>query len=189
MAVDLNRETRAMILSALPFPPLPVEVHRVENDAFLTSGSTVTTTHTLIAQCMDACVLKGDQEFNRQRKARQIEVLQEFLYKLATDAFRYSKDELYHFYCEFSYKHICTFFDERDYPDVRFLPFGYVAKGDPVHRKIVEYYLAQGIIMNDTKSKTPQEVAVLDLGGILLLIRDRLGHSMTEDEFATVNQN
>jgi hypothetical protein len=182
MAVDLNRETRAMILSCLPFPPLPVEVHRVEGDACLTSDITITTTHALIAQCMDACVLKNDPEFNKKRKALQIQVLQEFLYKLASEAFRYTKDDLYHFYCEFSYKHICTFFNKNDRPEIRFLPYGYVVKGDPVHRKIVEYYVAQGIIMDDSKTKTPQEVASMEMGDIFLLIRDRLGHSMTPEE-------
>lgn len=172
---DPLRETRAMMLSALPYPPLPVEVDRVEDGTCMTSGvKAVTTVHALIAQCVNACALRNDDAANFERKNRQHRVLKEFLHSLAAKGFLWDDERLYDFYCQFCYKHLCTYFPEDAKPDVRFKPWDYVVKGDACHNQLVDYYRAQGVIFEE---EVIADVSGLDVVSILILLRDRIGRS------------
>lgn len=173
---DPLREQRAMILCALPYPPLPVEVGKVEGNSMILSDETaVTTTHTLIAQCMNACALKNDVVFNKQREQRQRLVLQEFLHRLAQIGFLLEGEKLYDLYCEFSYKHICTFFQEGEHPQVNFQPYHSVCVGDQVHKKIVEYCNAQDILFKEPA----RNYSYMSLNALLKVSRAKMG--MVED--------
>jgi hypothetical protein len=176
---DPLREQRAMILCALPYPPLPVQVGKVESNSMILSGEVaVTTTHALISQCMNACVLKNDSVFNKKRQERQRQVLQEFLYKLAQIGFLLEGVRLYDLYCEFSYKHIKTFFEEHEHPSVQFLPYDSVCIGDAVHQKMVEYCKAQCILFKET----PEDYEHMNLDSLLKACRKKLGTAEDDSE-------
>lgn len=166
------REMRAMMLGALPYPPLPVEVGKVEDMQI--TGSTVTTTHTLIAQCVQVSMQKNDQAENERRQKRQKLVLQEFLRRLAEIGFLQDGHDLYRLYCEFSYKHIGTYFPEGFPLDLRFLPLEYIAVGDATHQKMVEHFNAQSVLF---KEETIEDVQNLPAILILRKLRDKLGHA------------
>lgn len=172
---DPLRETRAMMLSALPYPPLPVEVDKIEDGTCILSGQTgVTTTHALLAQCVNACALRNDDAANFERKQKQLKVLQEFLHSLAAKGFLWNDERLYYFYCEFNYKHLCTYFPDGNNPEVRFKPWDYIVKGDACHQQLVDYYRAQGVIFEE---EVIADVSGLDVVSILILLRDRIGRS------------
>ena len=72
---DPLREMRTMILLSLPYPPLPMVVGKVEGDTQLLTGEdAVTSSHTLIARCLDAAVERADPVDNERRKKAQQEV-------------------------------------------------------------------------------------------------------------------
>jgi len=72
---DSLREMRTMILISLPYPPLPMVVGKVEGDTQTLTGEDATTTsHTLIARCLDAAVERSDAADNARRKKAQQEV-------------------------------------------------------------------------------------------------------------------
>ena len=72
---DSLREMRTMILISLPYPPLPMVVGKVEGDTKILTGEDATTTsHTLIARCLDAAVERSDAADNARRKKAQQEV-------------------------------------------------------------------------------------------------------------------
>lgn len=176
--VDTLRETRTMVLCSLPYPPLPVRVGKVANNEFTIEGDSVVCTHTLLAQLINACVLKNDQTFNKEREKKQRMVLQEFLHRLGCGGFDWTDPKvLYQFYCEFNYKHIGTYFNtekgERP-PEVCFMPYDFMSVGDKHHTKLCEYFKAQGVIFEE---KEIEDVSKKDLGYILFKLRDRMGHS------------
>jgi len=70
---DPLREVRTMILLSLPYPPLPVPVSRVEADAGVTCGEALTTTHTLIARCLNSSALRNAPAENDARRTKQME--------------------------------------------------------------------------------------------------------------------
>jgi hypothetical protein len=175
--VDTLREPRTMILCALPYPPLPITVNSVAADELVLTGDlTVTTTHSIIARCIHACVELNDKEFNKTREAKQRHVLQEFRHELGCGGFDITDPEkLYKFYCKYNYKHICTYFkDNEPRPEVNFLPLDHMAVGDKYHKKLVEYHNAQAILFDE---KDAGDVSHLSAHKILFLLRDRMGHS------------
>ena len=174
--VDTMRETRAMVLCALPYPPLPVECEKMLSDSMMTASELdVTTSHTLLAQCMNSAVLKNDMAANNARKARQIQVLQEFLHELVTVGFELRGEPLYQFYCKHALKHIGTYFDVSCPPDIRFKPYSYMTVGDKSHAKMVEYCLAQGILYQEKPDA--RRISRMDLAKLLVLIRSRVGET------------
>lgn len=170
--MDDLREMRAMYLGALPYPPLPVQVGKVEDMQL--AGETVTTTHSLIAKCLQECAHINNKEENKKRKVRQTSVLQQFLKRLADVGFLQEGEDLYRLYCEFSYKHIATYFPEGHPLDIRFMPMDYMSVGDKTHEKLVEYFKAQCILFEE---ENPDDVSSMQLGDILKLLRDKLGRA------------
>lgn len=168
-----------MVLCALPYPPIPVDVEHMMPDCMMTENDLdVTTTHTLLAQCMNACVLKNDQSLNNSRQGRQVIVLQDFLHGLATEGFELKDEALYQFYCKHSMNHIATYFDANCPPEVKFKPYSYMTVGDKSHSKLVEYAIAQGVLFEENQTK--QQVArirKLPLNQLLSLIVKRMGAS------------
>ena len=148
MSIDSLREIRQMVLAALPYPPLPVEVKSVQGDSRILDVDKVASTHDLYGVCMNACVAKNDAKFNMEREKRQREVLVTFLHALSRGAYHLTGPALYNFYCDFSYRHLCCYFSENDRPQVWFKPHGYICKGDPAHKMMVSHLRGQRAIVD-----------------------------------------
>lgn len=136
---DPLREMRTMILLSLPFPPIPVQVSKVE-DGIIQQTDSVITTHDILAVCLNSAAARGDQIHNHERRTRQRQVLQRFLHAMATQGFTGTIEDLYHLYCEYSLLHVSTYFpDSSRPPEVIFMPFSYTSKNDPVHKQMCQY--------------------------------------------------
>lgn len=167
---DAFREQRTMLLVAQIFPPLPVMVGKVSEDCNMVDYETVTNSHALLARCIDECAARNDEKRNKIRKEKQIRVFREFMEMLAKTGFWLEGRALYDVYCEFSYRHISSYFDTP--PEVKFMPYEYMSVGDKTHAKLCEYFRGQGILFQE---KNTPDVSNKPLGEILLLLRDRLG--------------
>ena len=175
-----------MVLLSLPFPPLPVYVRAVDALELSAQGEmTETTTHTLLARCMDAEAGRGDQERNARRRKRQTEAFQKFVQDLALRGFDMEPPELFEFYCEHSRTYLHTYFEEGELRmDVMFARLEDAVKGSKPHTKLSEYCAAQSILFKDEPPKTRAFYERKGFGSLLLISRDRLGHKMTEEEHA-----
>lgn len=143
----------------------------------LEDTDSVTTTHALFALMMNRAAEANNMQQNKDRELRQRRVLRDFLHALAHHGFVLNDKHLYDLYCEFSYKHLSTYFPEDAPPgDVRFLPMDYMSAGDECHQKLCEYFRAQTIIYQEDP-KTAPDVSRLPLLDILILCRDRLGRA------------
>lgn len=177
--MDSAYEIRSMILASTPYPPLPVVVSQVED---MTVGQeTVTTSHAVLSQCLQTAAVKNDDKANKDRQRRQIEVFQRFLHGLAESGFDLSGGELYDFYCRHTKLHLETYFDGKE-TELRFMPLSYIAKGDQVHQRMCEYMAAQSILFKDPVPKDVSQFLTKSYAYLLELARDRLGHTMTDEE-------
>ena len=184
---DPNREIRTMILVMLPYPPLPVMAARVEADSGVLQEDAVTTSHTFVAKILDEALARNDFEMNRERKGRQTRVFQEFLHVMATEGFSCDMERLYLIFCRFTLQHIGTFFPPNHTLDIRFQPFSYTTKGDKTHAKVAEYLAAQSIFYEDKPPITREQYLCYEFPEMLKVVRDRLGHVMTDDERARLD--
>jgi hypothetical protein len=175
-----------MVLLSLPYPPLPVYVRSADPLELSAQGElTETTTHTLLARCLNAEAERGDQERNARRRKRQTEVFRKFLQDLALRGFDMEPPELFEFYCEYSKQYIHTYFEEGELRmDVMFARLEDTPKGGKVHSKMCEYMAAQSILFKDEPPKTRAHYERKGFASLLLMARDRIGHKMTEDEHA-----
>ena len=57
-----------------------------------------------------------------------------------------------------------------------------MSKGDHVHKKMCEYMAAQSVLFEDTPVQTAEFYSRKSFLGLLNIARDRLGHTMTEEE-------
>ena len=87
MSEDSLREIRTMIIAALPFPPLPVLVARLEQGDGRLHERGETTVHTLIARCLDECARRRDPAGDRERRMRQCRAFQRLVHAIGTDGF------------------------------------------------------------------------------------------------------
>jgi len=179
---DSLREMRAMILLSLPYPPLPVSVSRVEANEGVTCGEALTTTHTLIARCLNTAAVRNSPAENVARRARQTEIFQRFLHAMGTVGFFEPPEGVYRIYCDFSRQHIATYFPDGHPLDIPVQPLQSVCRGDPVHRKMAEYMAGQSIFYEDSPVVTREDYMRRTYAEMLLLLRHRLGHAMTEGE-------
>ena len=69
--MDQNREIRAMILASLPYPPLPVEAKRLEDDNKL-GDVVVTTSHDILSHLLEAICVQGNASIHKNRQERQL---------------------------------------------------------------------------------------------------------------------
>lgn len=180
---------RAMILLTLPYPPLPLLAARVEQDDGRLQDDGVVTSHTLLARALVEAVARNSPAENTRRKARQIDVFQRFLHVMGTDGFFSAPERVYQIYCAFTIEHIATYFPSGHPLDIRFQPFASICKGDPVHAKIAEYLASQSLFFEDPVPMTREHYLQLDLIDCLRACRDRLGHAMTDEERARLENN
>lgn len=185
---DSNREIRTMILLTLPYPPLPVLAARTELDDGRLHEDEVTTSHTFIAQGLQEAMARNDKPFNRERRKRQQKVFQDFLHAMATEGFACDDERLYRIYCSFSLGHLATYFPPLHPIDVRFQPLAYVARNDRCHVKMAEYMAAQSLFYEDQPPITREQYLRLSFPEMLRACRDRIGHVMTAEERARLEQ-
>lgn len=184
---DSLREIRTMILLSLPYPPLPVSVAHVEADECrLVGEETVTTTHTLIGQCLNGAVLRADEAANAVRKAGQRRALQRFLHHMATAGFFGTAQDVFTIYCQATMEHVASFFPEGHPLDVRFQPMDSVCRGDGTHRKMAEYLAGQSLLFQDDPPVRREQYMLMSYPEQLLAARSRLGHALTPEEQAAL---
>lgn len=189
---DPNRELRAMVLVALPYPPLPVLASRVDRDdhRLQDDASTRLTSHALISHGLNEAIARNRPEENADRKNRQLDVFQRFLHAMATEGFfMQSPEPLYQLYCRFTLEHISTYFPPGHPIDVRFQPLASITRGDPFHGKMAEYMAAQSLMQEDPVPTTREQYLLQDYAQMLFAVRDRLGHVMTLEERARLAES
>ena len=184
MAEDPNREIRTMVLLTLPYPPLPVLAACIELDDGRLHDDGVTTSHTLIAKGLDDALARKDAKANDDRKARQMAVFRQFLHAMTTEGFFCDVERLYLLFCRYSLDHIATYFPPGHPLDIRFQPVHYATKGDKVHAKMAVYLAGQSLFFEDPVPVSREHDLGLQYPAMLLAVRDRLGHAMTDEERA-----
>ena len=181
-----------MILCALPYPPLPVGVKRFEEGNRL-GEETVCSSHDLISQLLEVACIRCTVSENRVRQEKQRDILREFLADLVKSG-PLDPQQLYEIYCRQTHQHIGTYFPAADsasrLPEVRFMPFDFISKGDLYHSKVCEYVAAQAILLELQGGKATQDWMHYDFPALLTVARDRivcegstaLGQDKTSDQ-------
>lgn len=184
--MDSAYEIRSMILTVLPYPPLPVEVHTVEET--ILGEESVTTSHAILSQLLQIAAKKDDPTSNRERKFKQIDVFRGFLHAMAVEGFDSNGTDLYKIYCEYTKKHIETYFDIAEKVELKFKPLSYISKGDATHERMCEYMAGQSIIFEDPVPKSAELYKHKSYACLLEITRDRLGHTMSDEELERANE-
>ena len=186
MSTDSVREVRTMVLLSLPYPPMPIRVSTVDPLELSAEGEEcLTTSHTLIARCLNDAAARGDRERNAHRKQAQMLVFQEFLHALATRGFDMEAPALFGLYRDFTKRHIETYFQDGErVPPVEFGTIDDAAKGSKTHGKMCEYMAAQSVLFQDSPPLPRRHFERKSYSSMLLMARDRLGHKMSEEEHA-----
>lgn len=186
MSVDSVREIRTMILLSLPYPPLPVIVRSTDPLELSAQGERAeTTSHTLLARCLNAMAEKNDKERNARRMQRQSDVFRHFLFTMADSGFRMEPKDLFGLYCEFTRQHMLTYFEGDELrTDICFGTLDDAPKGSKCHAKMCEYMAGQSVLFQDNPPKNRKHYEGKSYGSLLLMVRDRLGHTMSEEEHA-----
>ena len=175
VAMDDNREIRAMILCSLPYPPLPVEARHFEDGNRL-GETAVTTSHDILSHLLEvACVYK-DAHADAERKSRQMEVFRCFLMDIVQNGM-VDTEKLYSIYCKRTAEHIATYYPQGSAPQIRFMPFAYTCRGDSVHRRICDYMAGPSILLGHESGTTAASWECHDLSSLLNTAR---GHFVTE---------
>lgn len=104
---DPNREIRAMILVALPFPPLPVCARRFEEGNVLGDG-VVVTSHDILSHLIEAAAVMRTSKENNERRLKQQDVLRLLLKDLVQQRDPHDMRELYDIYCRNTRLHIAS---------------------------------------------------------------------------------
>ena len=141
---DPNREMRAMILCATPFPPLPVVARRfLEGNSV--GDNAVVTSHDILSHLLeDACVKKTAEE-HAVRRDLQVKVLGDFILELLQTP-QDNPEKLYETYCNHTRKYIATYVQGKEIPELFFMPLSYCCKGDYTHRRFCDYMTGQSIM-------------------------------------------
>jgi hypothetical protein len=73
--------------------------------------------------------------------------------------------------------------------DIRFEPLSSITKGDKAHAKMAEYMAAVSVLYEDKDQIPRSQYQQQEFTDMLLACRDRLGHVMTEEEWARIPEN
>ena len=163
-----------MIMAALPYPPLPVTLVRMEDGSGRLGDGVLQTSHDILCILLkQACVTHTVSE-NRERQRRQQEILSEFLRAIVKDGLQ-PPPELYRTLCDFSQRHIATYIKGiQSLPEIRFEPLDSVCKGDAAHRRMCDYMAAQGRLLELSAGLSAQDWACREYADMLLIARARL---------------
>jgi hypothetical protein len=113
--VDQNRELRAMILAALPYPPLPVQARHFEEDGNELGDYTMVTSHDIISNLIEQSWRRDQTTTSPDRQEKQREVLRCFLRDLVKDGIP-TVDVLYEIYCTHTRDHIASYYPKGSSP-------------------------------------------------------------------------
>lgn len=170
---DCTQELRAMILAALPYPPLPVILRRIEDGNRL-GADVLQTSHDILSKLLSESCVRCTVSENADRREKQRGILREFLAELVKDGLQ-APPKLYHTLCQFTMKHIESYFREGSpAPQIRFMPFDEVCKGDVVHKKMCDYIAAQARLLELQGGLCAQDWMDAEYFQLMLVARDRL---------------
>lgn len=142
--MDVNREVRAMILCVLPFPPLPVQASRFE-DGNVVGDNLVTTSHDILSHLLEEACVKRTSDENQRRSEQQLKVLEDF-YMEMQKASTLTAEELYGLYCTYTKRHIATYLENTQVPELLFMPLAYCCKADATHKRMCDYMAGQAVM-------------------------------------------
>lgn len=175
-AFDSNMELRGMILAALPYPPLPVILRRVDQDDARLGESVTQTSHDILSHLLEDASVRHTVSQNRARQVAQQEVLRCFLADIVKDGLQ-PVPELYKTYCDFTRRHVGTYLyggDASAQPEIRFEPLGSVCKGDPVHLAMCRYMAGQARLLELKGGLCAQDWMCREYSVMLEIARDRI---------------
>jgi hypothetical protein len=173
-AYDSTQEMRAMILAALPLPPLPVMLRRVEEGSVL-GDEILQTSHDIISNLLvHACARRSDADNARRREA-QTRILRDLLAALGKDGIQ-PPLALYATYSEFTLRHVATYLGAGDgpLPEMRILPLQHVCKGDIVHLRMCDYMAGQARLLELPEGHAAQDWLSYEYVHMLGIARNRL---------------
>lgn len=178
---DDTAEMRAMILTALPFPPLPVQLRRLE-DGNVLGEEVVQTTHDILSTLLrEACARCTGNENMARRKLQQA-VLGDFLRELVAAGRADMQDPpaLYASYQKYSLLHIATYFPPgAPVPQVTVMPLGHVCRGDKTHRKMCDYMAGQAVLLELPHGRCAQDWMAREYADLLTICKERLVYNAT----------
>ena len=154
--MDSNREIRAMILLSLHLPPIPVYMH----GALDADDSTVEnredpklqTSHDLIGMLIDFHSSRGNAEQDTMRQ-RNMEAQLDHFYQQLGEICKKEKSEIkgediYGFYKIQTAVWLNMYVTHKNW-NIRFANLDQIYKGDPTHKRMVDYTLAHEILLSE----------------------------------------
>lgn len=168
---DSTQEMRAMILAALPYPPLPVVVEGLDEDNRV-AGERVQTSHDLLANLLLHACAKNSAQENLERQRRQQGVLRSLVDHMCCRGQLQPVPELYETYCHHTRLHIATY-TPTPLP-LRFAPLASVCKGDPTHLRMCDYMAGQAVILEEPNGHSAQDWLCREYADMLAINRTRL---------------
>jgi hypothetical protein len=171
---DSTQEMRAMILAALPYPPLPVALRRLEDGNAL-GDEVLQTSHDIISNMLVESCAKGSAAENASRRRTQVAVLGDLLRALTADGLQ-EPPQLYATYCTFTARHIASYVTSGGgaIPEIRFLPLGHVCKGDSAHLRMCDYMAGQARLLALDEGLAAQDWLSYEYAQMLCIARNRL---------------
>lgn len=171
---DSTQEVRAMILTALPLPPLPVIVEQLDEDNRV-CGEKLQTSHDVLSNLLLHACAKNDSKQNAVRKERQQEILRSLVDHMCNRGQLQSAPELYETYCHHTRLHAATYVTaDGCMPPMRFPSLASVCRGDPTHRRMCDYMAGQAIILEEPNGRCAQDWLCREYADMLTLARARL---------------
>ena len=168
---DHTQEMRAMVLAALPYPPLPVLVEGLDDDNRV-AGEKTQTSHDLISNLLLHACAKNSVEENKQRQKKQQDILRSLIDHMCCRGQLQSIPELYETYCHHTRLHIASYTDTP--LPLRFAPLASVCKGDPTHLRTCDYMAGQAIILEEPNGHSAQDWLCREYADMLAINRTRL---------------
>ncbi len=163
-----------MILTALPLPPLPVIVQRLDEDGRVCE-ELLQTSHDIISNLLIHACARNDPKENAERKRRQQEVLRSLIDHMCCRGQLQTIPELYETYCDHTRYQISTYIPAGGAsPPMKFAPLSSVNKGDPTHRRMCDYMAGQAIILDEPNGKSAQDWLCREYADMLSINRARL---------------
>jgi hypothetical protein len=186
-AWDDNAEIRAMILSSLPFPPLPVRCCAMEENSDLLTNDKIITSHDILSKLLEETSFIKDDTVHHKRRLRQQEVwkcVMSELFALERDH-EVQPPELYSLYCKSTIAYIDTFFPETATSRVEMLNLNCIQDGDNVHKKMCDYMAGQAIILG-LEPSTQKAYTGFPYHQLMLQAKHRLITESPQSESETV---
>jgi hypothetical protein len=171
---DETAEMRAMILVALPFPPMPVYASKLEADSSqVAQDRVIISSHDVLSNLL-LSAMHGRMNSHTERRERQRMVLKSFLKVLLTQE-NPSVADLHQLYCTATRLHIGTFFAKDKAPPIEFVPLSNAApRGCVVHQQMCDYMAGQARLLEESGRLCAQDWHDLEYPYMLHLCARRL---------------